>query len=61
MSGNRHGKPGVATLLAALAWGASANSAEGPVDPGVRAGAPGAGGPLQGLTSDELAFFQDGL
>jgi CxxC motif-containing protein (DUF1111 family) len=32
-----------------------------PVDPGVRAGAAGAGGPLKGLTTDENAFFQDGL
>ena len=32
----------------------------GPVDPGVRAGAPGAGAPLPRLTSDETAFFQDG-
>jgi len=32
-----------------------------PVDPGVRGGAPGAGGPLPGLTADETAFFQDGL
>jgi len=31
------------------------------VDPGVRAGAPGAGGPLPGLTADETAFFNDGL
>src|SRR6202047_892961 len=31
-----------------------------PVDPGVRGGAPGAGGPLQGLTADENAFFLDG-
>jgi CxxC motif-containing protein (DUF1111 family) len=31
-----------------------------PVDPGVRAGPPGAGGPLPGLTADEAAFFQDG-
>jgi CxxC motif-containing protein (DUF1111 family) len=30
-------------------------------DPGVRPGAAGAGGPLQGLTADETAFFQDGL
>ena len=30
------------------------------VDPGVRAGAPGAGTPLNGLTVDETAFFQDG-
>ena len=31
------------------------------VDPGVRGGAPGAGGPLPSLTADETAFFQDGL
>ena len=31
-----------------------------PVDPGVRSGAAGAGGPLQGLTADETAFFLDG-
>src|SRR6202166_64502 len=28
-----------------------------PVDPGVRGGAAGASGPLQGLTADETAFF----
>ena len=32
-----------------------------PADPGVRGGAAGAGTPLQGLTADESAFFQDGL
>jgi len=31
-----------------------------PVDPGVRGGAAGAGGPLLGLTADETVFFQDG-
>jgi len=31
-----------------------------PVDPGVRGGAVGAGGPLPGLTADETAFFRDG-
>jgi CxxC motif-containing protein (DUF1111 family) len=31
-----------------------------PVDPGVRGGPAGAGGPLPGLTADETAFFQDG-
>ncbi|HXY24652.1 MAG TPA: di-heme oxidoredictase family protein [Candidatus Acidoferrum sp.] len=35
-------------------------SKSGPVDPGVRGGPPGAGGPLNGLTADETAFFQDG-
>lgn len=33
---------------------------KGPVDPGVRGGPSGAGGPLPGLTADETAFFQDG-
>jgi CxxC motif-containing protein (DUF1111 family) len=37
-----------------------AQTKTGPVDPGVRAGAAGAGGPLNGLTADETAFFQDG-
>jgi len=32
----------------------------GPVDPGVRGGAPAAGGPLSGLTADETTFFKDG-
>ena len=32
----------------------------GPVDPGVRGGPQGTGGPLPGLTADETAFFQDG-
>ena len=31
------------------------------VDPGVRGGAAGAGGPLNGLTGDETTFFNDGL
>jgi CxxC motif-containing protein (DUF1111 family) len=31
------------------------------VDPGVRSGAAGAGGPLNGLTADETTFFNDGL
>jgi CxxC motif-containing protein (DUF1111 family) len=33
---------------------------KGPVDPGVRVGPAGAGGPLKGLTPDETAFFEDG-
>src|SRR6267378_7496277 len=36
-------------------------AAPAPVDPGVRGGAPGAGTPLEGLTADETAFFQNGL
>src|SRR5215469_5230993 len=39
----------------------SAQTVKAPLDPGVRGGAAGAGGPLQGLTADENAFFQDGL
>ncbi|MGB8030542.1 MAG: di-heme oxidoredictase family protein [Terracidiphilus sp.] len=37
-----------------------AQTRKGPVDPGVRGGPAGAGGPLNGLTADEAAFFQDG-
>jgi len=33
----------------------------GPVDPGVRGGSTGVGGPLKGLTADETAFFVDGM
>ena len=36
-------------------------SAQSVKDPGVRAGAAGAGGPLPGLVADESAFFSDGL
>jgi CxxC motif-containing protein (DUF1111 family) len=34
---------------------------KGPVDPGVRGGPAGAGDPLNDLTADEKAFFQDGI
>ena len=30
-------------------------------DPGVRGGAPGAGGPITGLTANELAMFREGI
>jgi hypothetical protein len=33
------------------------NASQGPADPGVRGGAPGAGGPLPGLSTLEQAFF----
>jgi CxxC motif-containing protein (DUF1111 family) len=56
-----------ATLAAVLAMGAytfgqtkSTQTKSAPVDPGVRGGPAGAGGPLPGLTADETAFFQDG-
>ncbi len=49
------------TALAAAGMRLRAGEAAGPVDPGVRGGAAGAGGPLPGLTADELAYFRDGL
>jgi len=51
----------VATALLTPSVRTLAQSARVVVDPGVRAGAPGAGGPLKGLTADESAFFRDGL
>src|ERR1035438_6850718 len=49
----------VAVAIATCAY-TSGQTKPDPVDPGVRGGPAGAGGPLQGLTSDETAFFQDG-
>ena len=39
---------------------ALAGAEKKPVDPGVRGGPVGAGGPLKNLTAEETAFFQDG-
>src|SRR5271163_1426954 len=53
----------VSCLAAALAMPGCRTSdgmVNGAVDPGVRGGTPGSGGPLPNLTSDESAFFQDG-
>ena len=50
-----------AFVAATLATGVWSHAARAPVDPGVRAGAAGAGTPLTGLTADETAFFQDVL
>ena len=47
----------VALITCGYTFGQSRSA---PVDPGVRGGAAGAGGPLQGLTADETAFFLDG-
>ena len=47
----------VALLTCGYAFGQTRSA---PVDPGVRGGAAGAGGPLQGLTADETTFFLDG-
>jgi Di-haem oxidoreductase, putative peroxidase len=38
--------------------GSATGQSRGPVDPGVRGGDPGAGGPLPGLSPDERAFFE---
>src|SRR5438445_3985299 len=51
----------VAAVLAVSSVRVAAQTVKAPVDPGVRGGAAGAGGPLHGLTADENAFFRDGL
>src|SRR6266704_1232256 len=51
----------VAAVLATSCARTPAQTANGPVDPGVRSGAAGAGAPLPGLTADETVFFEDGL
>jgi CxxC motif-containing protein (DUF1111 family) len=50
----------LAVCLFAATPSCSSQAKSGPVDPGVRGGSPGAGGPLAGLTADETTFFQDG-
>jgi len=50
-----------AAVLAMSCLRMSAQNIKVAKDPGVRSGAAGAGGPLPGLTTDETAFFQDGL
>jgi CxxC motif-containing protein (DUF1111 family) len=50
----------VALSLVLIAHGYSVGQTKSPVDPGVRGGVAGAGGPLPGLTADETAFFLDG-
>jgi CxxC motif-containing protein (DUF1111 family) len=47
----------IALITCGYAFGQTRSA---PVDPGVRGGAAGAGGPLQGLTADETTFFLDG-
>src|SRR5579864_5811290 len=51
----------VAVVLATSCLQMSAQTGKAPSDPGVRAGAAGAGNPLPGLTADETTFFSDGL
>lgn len=51
---------GIAAVALATGGFNLAQTKNGPVDPGVRGGPAGAGGPLSGLTADDTAFFQDG-
>jgi CxxC motif-containing protein (DUF1111 family) len=51
---------GILTVALITSVYSPAQTRSGPVDPGVRGGSPGAGGPLTGLTADETAFFLDG-
>ena len=57
----RMGGAFVAIGLAIMCACTSGGGAKKPVDPGVRAGAAGAGDPFNNLTADETAFFQDGF
>ena len=52
---------GAFVFLAMSGLRASAQNVKVALDPGVRSGAPSAGGALRGLTADEIAFFRDGL
>jgi CxxC motif-containing protein (DUF1111 family) len=49
-----------AFVAVVLAMSGQTRTHKGPVDPGVRGGAAGAGNPLSNLTADEKTFFQDG-
>jgi len=64
MNDRRRNRGRVLAGLAIAAIGACTHAPSPPgtgvVDPGVRGGAPGSGGPLPGLTADELSFFTDG-
>src|SRR5580700_4560512 len=51
---------GMLTVAMITSGCALGQTGSGPVDPGVRGGSAAAGGPLQGLTADETAFFLDG-
>src|SRR5438876_2244329 len=50
----------VSVLFLSLALGAAMQLTSVPADPGVRGGAPGAGGPIAGLTLKEGKFFATG-
>lgn len=48
-------------IFAVVAGLQGASSPHGATDPGVRGGAPGAGTPIAGLTTNELSFFTSGV
>src|SRR5438874_7698636 len=50
----------VSVLVGSIAAGAAMQLTSVPADPGVRGGAPGAGGPIAGLTLKEGKFFATG-
>src|SRR2546428_9979605 len=54
-------KAGALSIMLMLLLVACVAATQGGKDPGVRGGPAGAGGPLPGLTSAELAFFEAGL
>src|SRR5207253_4415842 len=54
-------KAGALSIMLMLLLVACVAATQGGKDPGVRGEPAGAGGPLPGLTSAELAFFQAGL
>ena len=51
---------GIVAMALTACVGTFGQTKSAPVDPGVRGGPAGAGAPLNGLTADETAFFQDG-
>ncbi len=52
---------GLLTVATAPMLAGAQTAAVIPHDPGVRVGTPGAGGPINGLTTNQQAFFDDGL
>jgi CxxC motif-containing protein (DUF1111 family) len=49
-----------AVLLTMAGWAIAVSAASAATDPGVRGGAPGAGDPVPGLTTDQKTLFFDG-
>jgi hypothetical protein len=51
----------LAVATAPMLAGAQSGPTSRPIDPGVRGGPPGAGGPIMGITGAQLADFNEGL